>query len=357
MNGQPGKPEDAGNESTAEVENTTRSSSAASSMRSDKSPLGFLAHGFRSVLSGKIGASVAARELFRRGQTIAARRRERQTLDELAAQPAQLRPEFQVHSPAELLKHFRERAAPEFLPGFADIESTSRLQRHLFPEESERLLDAAGRIAREHRWPLLGFGEHEFGESINWNRDPLSGRLWPLDYHATISLWHNDGSDIRVLWELNRLGHLIKLGRAYALTKDEEFAEESFRQVESWREQNPLGRGANWACAMEVSLRAMNLLAAFSLLRKSPALTEERLLSFLQLFDQHGKHIRRNLEFSHLATSNHYLSDVVGLLWIAIMLPELSAAGEWRSWAMAEMLREMDKQILPDGADYESSTG
>lgn len=357
MNGQRGKPEAANNESTTEVENTTGPQSASSSARGDKSAIGFLAHGLRSVLSGEIGASVAARELVRRTKTSAAQRRERQTLDKLASQPAQLQPEFQAHSSADLLKHFRERAAPAFLPGFADLGSTSRLQSQLFPKESERLLNAAGRFARDHRWPLLGFGEHEFGESINWNRDPLSGRLWPLDYHATISLWHNDGSDIRVLWELNRLAHLIMLGRAYALTKDEEFAEKSFRQVESWREQNPLGRGANWICAMEVALRAMNLLAAFSLLRKSPALTEERLLGFLKLFDQHGKHIRRNLEFSHLATSNHYLSDVAGLLWLGIMLPELSAAAEWRSWAMAELLCEMDKQILPDGADYESSTG
>ena len=75
------------------------------------------------------------------------------------------------------------------------------------------------------------------------------------------------------------------------------------------------------------------------------------------MFDQHGAHIRRNLEFSYLATSNHYLSDIAGLLWLGIMLPELSSAKEWREWALAEMLREMDKQILPDGADYEASTG
>lgn len=356
MKGQPGEAEDANNEPTANAETTTRLSPATSAL-SEQSSVSFLAHGFRSILSGEISASVAARELVRRGQTIAVRRRERLMLDQLASQPAQLLPQFQALSPADLLKHFRERGAPAFLPGFADTDSTSRLQRQLFSAESQRLLDAAYRIEREHRWPLLGFGERDFGQSINWSRDPLSGRLWPLDYHATISLWHNDGSDIRMLWELNRLGHTITIGRAYALTGDEKLAEEFFCQIESWQEQNPLGRGANWACAMEVALRAMNLLAAFSLLRKSAALTEERLLHFLALLEHHGGHIRRNLEFSHLATSNHYLSDVVGLLWLGIMLPELGAAAAWRSWAMAEMLREMDKQILPDGADYERSTG
>ena len=278
-------------------------------------------------------------------------------LDELASQTARLRSELLSRSPSDLLKHFRERETPAFFLGFEASDSHASRQRDLFPEETERLIESAWLITNKHRWPLLGFGEKEFGNPLNWHRDPLSGRTWPLDYHADVPLWHNDGSDIRVLWELNRLGHLITLGRAYALTKNEEFSEEFFAQLESWREQNPVGRGANWSCAMEVALRAMNLLAAFSLFRHSQQLSEERLLMLLTIFDQHGAHIRRNLEFSHVATSNHYLSDVVGLLWLAIMLPELAAAKDWRDWALAEMLREMDKQILPDGVDYEGSTG
>ena len=278
-------------------------------------------------------------------------------LDELAAQPAQLRPEFQSLSPADLLQHFRERSTPRFFSGLANADAIVGRQRQLFPEETERLIKSARSIVREHRWPLLGLGEKEFGKSIDWRRDPLSGRIWPLGYHADIPLWHNDGSDIRVLWELNRLGHLITLGRAYALTKEESFAAEFFAQLESWTKQNPVGRGANWACAMEVALRAMNLLAAFSLFRNSGSFDEARMAALLTMLDQHGAHIRRNLEFSHLATSNHYLSDVAGLLWLGVVLPELSAAAEWRSWALPELLNELDKQVLPDGADYEGSTG
>ncbi len=357
MSGQRRKREESPAGSKADPESTTRSQSSGSPQRSFASRFSFLATGLRAVLRGEISASAAARDLLRRGRVIAARRRERRMLDELGSQDVQLRPQFQTLSAAELLKHFRARSRPGFLPGFDEYDSTAKLQHQLFPDETRLLLETAELITRKHRWSLLGYGEKDFGASINWNRDPLSVRLWPLEYHATISLWHDDGSDIRVLWELNRLGHLITLGRAYALTKDEEFAAEFFRQVDGWREQNPVGRGANWSCAMEVALRAMNLLAAYSLFRKSPGLTDERLLNLLTMLDQHGSHIKRNLEFSNIATSNHYLSDIVGLLWLAIMLPELSSAEEWRRWAMAEMLREMDKQILPDGADYEASTG
>lgn len=315
-----------------------------------------MSSGVRKVLAGRVNFIAAVREGFRRCRSRVNRRRERGMLQELASQPARLRSEFQSLSSSDLRKHFRARNAPSFLPGFENADASAAMQRALFSVETKRLIAAAEIIVKGHRWSLLGFSEQEFGNVINWHRDPLSGSTWPLDYHADIPLWRNDGSDIRVLWELNRLGHLVTLGRAYALTKEEAFAAEFFAQVESWQQQNPVGRGANWSCAMEVALRAMNLLASFALFRLSPNLNEERLLMLLRMFDQHGAHIRRNLEFSNVATSNHYLSDVVGLLWLGIMLPELSAAHEWRDWALAEMLREMDKQVLPDGADYEAST-
>ena len=108
---------------------------------------------------------------------------------------------------------------------------------------------------------------------------------------------------------------------------------------------------------MEVALRAMNLLAAFALFLSSPRLDEDALAELLTMFDQHGAHIRRNLEYSHIATSNHYMCDVAGLLWLGIMLPELQAARAWRKFGLRELLAELDKQILPDGADSESSTG
>jgi hypothetical protein len=160
-----------------------------------------------------------------------------------------------------------------------------------------------------------------------------------------------------VLWELNRLGHLSALARAYAAEGGEELAEEFFAQVESWAAQNPLGRGPNWACAMEVALRAVNLLVAFRLFRRSPALNGERLSALLALFDAHGRHVRRNLEYSYIAAGNHYLSDIAGLLWLGVCLPELEAAAGWRDFALRELRRELERQVLPDGANWESSTG
>ena len=219
---------------------------------------------------------------------------------------------------------------------------TDRKPKFFIPETNDdpQLLTSANRLVAE--------------PPIEWNRDPRSGYLWPLDYHRDLKLRRTDGSDVRIVWELNRLGHFITLARAYKLTKDERFTTAFAEQLRSWSEQNPYGRGPNWHCAMEVALRAINLLATVELFRDSPQLNRQ---SLLWLFQQHGNFIHRNLEFSYIATSNHYLSDVAGLLWLGVMAPELRDAERWRKFGLSELLKEMDKQVLPDGADFESSTG
>ncbi|MFZ0750240.1 MAG: heparinase II/III family protein, partial [Pyrinomonadaceae bacterium] len=312
----------------------------------------------KRMLRGEVSAGTAVLEALRRVNAGLLRRREQRQLAQLNRQQARLSPEFTRLSRAQLLEHFRARSSPKFFPGFVDTTKTASVQKELFQHETDQLLVVAKRIADVHCWSLLGFGEKCFGSSeINWNRDPLSGVDWPLDYHADVNLFRGDGSDARVLWELNRLSHLITLGRAYAVSGDEHFAAEFLKQLRSWRQHNPVARGANWSCAMEVALRSMNLLAAFALFLPSTQVDEDALAEMLMIFDQHGAHIRRNLEYSHIATSNHYMCDVAGLLWMGIMLPELQGARAWREFGLRELLKETDKQILPDGVDSESSTG
>jgi hypothetical protein len=263
----------------------------------------------KRALRGEVKLSTAAREALRRSRVAAQRRKERATLDKDF--PLSLASPFSQMSSAELLTHFQTKKP---IPLFFFLRA-----------------DPCPSVA----------------QITEWRRDRLSGYLWPLDYHRDLNLIRGDDSDVRVLWELNRLGHLLHV-------RD---VPEFFDQLRSWNDQNPYGRGPNWTCAMEVALRAINLLAAFERVRASPQFGKDDLLFFLQLMQQHGRYIRDNLEFSYIATSNHYLSDVAGLLWLGVMLPELREAHAWREFGLTELLREMYKQILPDGADYESSTG
>jgi hypothetical protein len=295
----------------------------------------------RRVVRGEVKLTTVAREALRRSRGSLQERKERAALHK--NEPLTLADTYAHMSADELLAHFRGQREARLFEALIEPDDTD--------------MAAADRIVNTHSWPLLGFGEQSFGGEIQWTRDPLSNYVWPLDYHRDIKLIRTDGSDVRVLWELNRLGHFITLARAYSLTNDERYSAEFFAQLRSWADQNPYGRGPNWNCAMEVALRAINLLAAFEIFRRSPQLKAEFLTFFLQLLQHHGNYIRRNLEFSYIATSNHYLSDVVGLLWLGLMLPELRGADEWRNFGVDQMAREMDKQVLPDGVDFEASTG
>ena len=291
----------------------------------------------KRAVRGEVKLTTAAREVLRRTVAAVNERKERSgTFDN---EPLALKPAFARMSDDELLAHFQGK--PKFFESFHSDES----------------ITSANRIVEDHCWPLLGFGERCFGKPIQWTRDPLSNYVWPLDYHRDIKLVRGDGSDVRVLWELNRLGHFLPLASAFSATNDARYATEFWIQLQSWIEQNPYGRGPNWTCAMEVALRAINLLAAFESFRHSPSLDSASLRSFLQLLQQHAGYIQRNLEFSYIATSNHYLSDVVGLTWLGVLLPELRDAEAWAEFGRTEMLREMDKQVLADGADFEASTG
>lgn len=310
------------------------------------------------AIRGEVAPTTVIREVVRRSRVSLKQKSERANPDREAQETARLHSDFATMQPAALLNHFQQRQQPKFFPGFtlpaAEIADS---HRRLFPEETDELIAEAERITQDHCWPLLGLGERCFGTTINWHLDPQSGFTWPLDYYGDIDLWRGDGSDVRLVWELNRLGHVLTLARAYAITGDQRFSDEFFLQLESWHTSNPLGRGVNWNCAMEVALRAMNMLGAFNVFRHAPGFDEKKLSLLLKVLDQHGSYVHRHLEFSYIATSNHYLSDVIGLLWLGIMLPELEQAQAWRTFALREMLREMEKQVLDDGADFESSTG
>ncbi|HEU4386884.1 MAG TPA: alginate lyase family protein [Blastocatellia bacterium] len=263
------------------------------------------------------------------------------------------------------LIHHRDRV---LLPGLADPDGTANAIRSISPNSANDMLADAEAIL-EHR--IRVFGErYEFGGEIDWHSDPVTGDSWPPNHFSRVPVIigssNSDqskqdrpvrGPDIRVVWELNRLHHLVTLGQAYAFSRDERFTSEFLRQIADWRDQNPPRFGPNWKTAMEVAIRAVNVVAAIGLFRKSSYLTDEDIELLLKFLLEHGRYIRGNLERRRGGSSNHYLSDLVGLFAIAATIPWFRESREWMNLASTELLREMDQQVLGDGADYEGATG
>ena len=261
---------------------------------------------------------------------------------------------------ANTVARTRKRAWPHLTAGLSDIARTARIIKQLFPDS---VLEAATQadLILEHQITLFG-RPFDFGPQIDWHADPATGARWPLKHFSRMPLKlepeheRNLHADVRVVWELNRLHHFVILGRAFALTNDDRYTEEFLIQLASWYEENPPRFGINWSVAMEVAIRAINLITAMDMFRKSPVMTDEAMKLMLKMLIAHGRFIRSNLEFSHRTLSNHYLSNLIGLYCLGIMLPDIRESREWVSYSAPRLLEEMDHQVLDDGVDYEGST-
>ncbi|HSB33187.1 MAG TPA: alginate lyase family protein [Nitrospirota bacterium] len=251
-----------------------------------------------------------------------------------------------------ILAHFRARKKPSF---FAFCEGATDGRSGLSPQEQESVTTRADRICG-HVFDLLGSGDVGLGGTIDWHKDFKTGYRWdPGTYFRDVEIPYGK-ADIKVPWELSRFYHAAALGQAYQLTRDEKYAREFVDEVSGWIDANRPKFGVNWACAMDVAIRACNWLVGYAWMKESPAFTDEFLIKFLKSLYQHGLHIRNNLEYSEALTSNHYLSDIVGLVYLSVMFPEFREAAEWRRFGVRELSREMEKQVYPDGCDFEAST-
>jgi hypothetical protein len=70
----------------------------------------------------------------------------------------------------------------------------------------------------------------------------------------------------------------------------------------------------------------------------------------------HGKHIIGHLEWDDALRGNHYLSNVVGLLFVAAYLPRTMEMDVWLALGVQELVNEVELQFHPDGANFEAST-
>ena len=195
---------------------------------------------------------------------------------------------------------------------------------------------------------------------IDWQKDYKSGYRW------SAKDWYKDtrkvigkvlGADIKVPWELARMQHLPQLA-VFSLVCPEykERAIKEFKnQVLDFIAVNPPYMGVNWACTMDVAIRATNMLIAYDMFCQ---LDEYRILTgeFKKIFAgsiyEHGKFVVNNLEWSEWLTSNHYLANIAGLLFIGAYLDK----EDWISFAYHEIVEETGKQFYEDGGNFESST-
>jgi len=255
---------------------------------------------------------------------------------------------------------FRNRQGNEGRPKFFinPIEQ-SKTVRVLEKEFSKDIVGGTIKEADKiclHIFDPLGSGEVRLGDKIDWHCDFKSGYRWnPKKYYKDIKIPYGK-ADIKVPWELSRFQHLSVLGEAYWWTNDKKYVGEFVNQISDWIDNNKPKFGVNWRCTMDVAIRTCNWLLGWEFFRDSNVIDQQFLSKFLKSLHQHGRHIIRNLEKSGVLTSNHYLSDIVGLVYLGVLIPGFNEAKKWREFGIKELKKEMGKQVYLDGVDFEAST-
>lgn len=246
---------------------------------------------------------------------------------------------------------------------FVDVDDDELWERYqtAFQPKRAAILADAETICR-HEFRLLDDQAAYMGEQIDWHTDPHSGYRWPQELACQLmaSRTGPPGSDVKWPWELSRMQHLPTLGKAYKLTRHERYAHEIVDQITHWLHENPCPYGVNWLCAMDVAIRVVNLAWAYRFIRHSGLVSPEFRNRLMVAVTQHAQFIVYHLEQSVreggvIVNGNHYLANVVGLLHVGLMCPELKMAPAWRRIGLRAMVEEMERQVHPDGFDYEAS--
>ncbi len=264
---------------------------------------------------------------------------------------------FNKNNIEEAIQYFREREEPKFFVDSKNKDKIVGIFKKEFSNKIKDIIKDADEIG-EHIFDLLGSGKTNLGEKINWHCDFKSGYCWnPKTFYLDIKYGDKKGVDVKVPWELSRFQHLTNLGQAYWLTDNKKYTKEFINEIEDWIDNNPLRYGVNWRCTMDVAIRTCNWISGFYFLKNSKEITDKFLLQFLKSLLAHGRHIERNLEkgWSRI-TSNHYLSDIAGLIYLGIFFKDTKIGQKRLKFGIQELRKEMQKQVYPDGCDFEAST-
>ena len=193
---------------------------------------------------------------------------------------------------------------------------------------------------------------------VNWLAD-FEGGEWPnLLGHEYNRLFADDFSspeyrrhgDVKRVWDLNKQHHLVDLARAYRQSGDQKYQNMLTSHFLDWVERFPYMHGIGWNTPLIVAQRAINWIICYNL-DAFPERLHPTLAS--SLFD-HGKYLAENLEINYAGNnSNHLIGDLAALHLVGLTLRKQ----DWVSKSLDMLLNEVQRQIYPDGVDYEQSSG
>ena len=216
------------------------------------------------------------------------------------------------------------------------------------------------------RFNLLGYQDLSFADgnddNADWHFDPIHRKRMPRRFWADVRFLDPTNGDHKIIWELNRHQHFLRLGRAWWLTGDSRYRNAILSDVRSWLAANPPLVGANWASMLELGLRSLSWVAAIHFLLADLPLSDEDaaddapwLLDMCVALDRQLRHVEQNLSL-YFSPNTHLTGEALALYVAGVALPEFARSAQWIDLGRRVLLAEATRQIADDGGHAERST-
>lgn len=178
----------------------------------------------------------------------------------------------------------------------------------------------------------------------------------PVTFDGPIDWLHQPGDDPEWIFAFNRMRFWICLAQAYAITKDERYAQAFSRQLESWidavRRDDPACAKA-WR-SIEAGIRMEYWCKAMAYFDGSPSVTKGTRAKFASSVTEHAEFIM-GVWNSYNLMSNWGVLANHGLFVASVMLPQSERTKEWQTEAIARLAKEITTQVYADGTQWEQS--
>lgn len=229
-----------------------------------------------------------------------------------------------------------------YLDGFIPLFELPGLEtyRQTIGDSSEYLLSEANEIVKGQFRP---FG----GPAVPLRLVPPMPLLPWYQYNHQL-----DGEDIKFWWEPARLGWVFVLGRAFWLTGNPVYAQSCRDHLTTFLEANPPYLGPAWTSAQEAALRIPPLAFALQVFNQSSLFSPEIRGRIVEAIIHHAERIPPTLPYARAQRNNHLLSEAMGLIVTASVLPLYPKSPIWFKAGNRIFESALLDQIDPDTGEY-----
>ena len=254
----------------------------------------------------------------------------------------------------KIVTYFVKREEPSFIFSVSDKEGIVESLKQHYPETIRSTLERADKICR-HEFDLLGH-EWEFGTTIDWHLDLMSGKSWPRKYWALIDYSSSKRlGDIKFAWELSKHQYWVVLGKAYWLTGDEAYAKEFTAQMLDWVRSNPQEIGVNWVSGLLLSQQIVSWVMAYEFFKESKSFDQQAQVQFFKSLLSKTRFIYRKLSNKREDVNNHLLGEAATLVLVGLMYPEFKVSDSYLREGVHILENEIEHQLFEDGLSKEQS--